>query len=159
MLYGLYTLDICDHKMSSPITTSHSAIVIYIVGSWTEVLSYSLSYGTLTFVISQGHTYNKHTILLINCSWRTTVIFKQSPLYSNVVFVQSLSCGRRFVTPWTAAHQAFLSFTTSQSFLKLMFPESVILFSHFILYCPPLLLPSVFPSLSWDSLGYLLTTS
>ena len=41
------------------------------------------------------------------------------------VVVQLLSCVQLFVTLWTAAHQASLSFTISQSLLKLMFIESV----------------------------------
>ena len=59
---------------------------------------------------------------------------------------QVLSCARLFVTPWTAAHQASLSFTISQSLLKLMSIESVIPCNHFILCHPLLLLPSIFPS-------------
>ena len=47
----------------------------------------------------------------------------------------------------TAARQAFLSFTISQSLLKLMFIELVMPSSHFILRCPLLLLPSIFPSI------------
>ena len=50
-----------------------------------------------------------------------------------------------FTTPWTAAHQASLSFTTSRSLLKLMSIESVMLSNHLILCHPLLLLPSVFP--------------
>ena len=49
------------------------------------------------------------------------------------------------VTPWTAAHQASLSFTFSQSLLKLMFIELVMSFNHLILCHPLLLLPSIFP--------------
>ena len=49
-----------------------------------------------------------------------------------------------FVTPWTAARQASLSFTISQSLLKLMSIESVMPVSHFILCHPILLLPSIF---------------
>ena len=49
--------------------------------------------------------------------------------------------------PWTAAHQSFLSFTISQSFLKLMSIESVMPSNHLILCHPLLLLPSVFPSI------------
>ena len=56
--------------------------------------------------------------------------------------VQSLSHISLFVTPWTAARQAFLSITSSQSLLKLMSIESVILSNH-----PLLLLPSIFPSI------------
>ena len=46
--------------------------------------------------------------------------------------VQSLSHVQLFVTPWTAAHQASLSFTNSQSLLKFMYIESVMPFSHLI---------------------------
>ena len=63
------------------------------------------------------------------------------------VVVQSLSHIQLFETPWTAACQASLSFTISQSLLKLMPVESVMLSNHLILCCPLLLLPSVFPSI------------
>ena len=59
----------------------------------------------------------------------------------------SLSHIQLFVTPWTAAHQASLSITNSQSLLKLMRIESVMPSNHLILCCPFLLLPSVFPSI------------
>ena len=49
--------------------------------------------------------------------------------------------------PWTAAHQASLSFTISQSLLKLMSRESVMLSNHLILCHPLLLLPLIFPSI------------
>ena len=61
--------------------------------------------------------------------------------------VQSLSRVRPFVTPWTAARQASLSITNSQSSLKLMSTESVIPSNHFILCHPLLLPPSIFPSM------------
>ena len=60
--------------------------------------------------------------------------------------VQLLSCVQLFVTPWTAARQASLSITNSQSLLKLMSLELVMPFNHLILCCPLLLLPSIFPS-------------
>ena len=50
-------------------------------------------------------------------------------------------------TPWTAACQASLSITNSQSLLKLMSIESVMPSNHLILCCPLLLLPSIFPSI------------
>ena len=62
---------------------------------------------------------------------------------SEVVFVQSLSHVWLFSTPWTAVHQAFLSFTISQSLLKLMSIVSVIP-SNLLILCHSLL-PSVFP--------------
>ena len=61
--------------------------------------------------------------------------------------VQSLSHVQLFVTPWTAACQAFLSITNSQSLLKLMSIESVMPSNHLILCHPLLLLPSIFPSI------------
>ena len=60
--------------------------------------------------------------------------------------VDSVRHVRLFVTPWTAAHQASLSFTISRSLLKLMSIESVMPSSHLIL-CLPLLPPSIFPSI------------
>ena len=54
---------------------------------------------------------------------------------------------RLYVTPETAAHQAPLSFTISQSLLKFMSIKSVMLSNHFILCHPLLLLPSIFPSI------------
>ena len=52
-----------------------------------------------------------------------------------------------FATPWTAACQAFLSITNSQSLLKLMPIESVMPSNHLILCRPLLLPPSIFPSI------------
>ena len=61
--------------------------------------------------------------------------------------VQLLSRVRLFATPWTAAHQASLCITNSQSLLKLMSVESVIPSNHLI-FCRPLVLPpSIFPSI------------
>ena len=61
--------------------------------------------------------------------------------------VQSLSRVQLFATPWTAACQASLSITNSQSLPKLMSIESVMPSNHFILCRAPLLLPSIFSSI------------
>ena len=61
--------------------------------------------------------------------------------------VQSLSRVWLFATPWTAARQASLSITNSQSLPKLMSIKSVMPTNHFILCHPLLLLPSIFPSI------------
>ena len=66
---------------------------------------------------------------------------------NRVVVVQSLSHVQLFVTSWTAAYQASLSFTVSLSLLKLMSIESVMPSNHLILCRPLLLLPSIFPSI------------
>ena len=63
------------------------------------------------------------------------------------ISVQSLSCVRLFVTPWTAAHQASLSITNSRSLPKPMSIELVMPSNHLILCHALLLLPSIFPSI------------
>ena len=67
--------------------------------------------------------------------------------FSLVVVVQLLSRVRLFVTPWTTASQSPLSFTISWSLFKFMSTELVMLSNHTILCRPPLLLPSIFPSI------------
>ena len=62
----------------------------------------------------------------------------QSVQFSRVLF---------FATPWTAACQASLSITNSQSLLKLLSIASVMPSNHLILSCPLLLPPSIFPSI------------
>ena len=66
-------------------------------------------------------------------------------LYLTFVVVPSLSCILLFVTSWTAALQAPLSSTISESLLKFISIELVMPFNHLILCHPFLLLPSVFP--------------
>ena len=61
--------------------------------------------------------------------------------------VQSLSHDLLFVTPWTAARQAYLSLTISWCLLKLVSIESVMPSNHLFLCCPFLLLPSIFLSI------------
>ena len=61
--------------------------------------------------------------------------------------VQSLSCVQLFATPGTAACQASLSITNSQSLLKLMSIELAMRSNHLIFCHPLLLLPSIFPSI------------
>ena len=57
------------------------------------------------------------------------------------------SCVQLFAPLWTAARQASLSITNSQSLLKLMSIELVMPSNHLLLCCPLLLLPSIFPSI------------
>ena len=62
------------------------------------------------------------------------------------LLVQLLSCIWLFATPWTAARHSSLSFTISQSLLRLMSIESVMSSPHLFLCRPLLLLPSSFPA-------------
>ena len=68
-------------------------------------------------------------------------------LFLTFVEVQSLSPVQLFATPWTAAHQASLSFTISLNLLKLMSIELLMPSSHLVLCCPLLFLPSIFPNI------------
>ena len=61
--------------------------------------------------------------------------------FSSVVQSVVTLCG-----PWTAAHQASLSFTNARSLLKLMSIASVMSSNYLIVGCPLFLLPSIFPS-------------
>ena len=69
-----------------------------------------------------------------------------SGLYNMIVVVQSLNSVQLFVTLWTAAHKASLSFTISRRLLKLMSIELVMSPNHLVLCCHLLLLQSIFPS-------------
>ena len=90
-------------------------------------------------------TMNFWVLLYVASSW-------QEPKNISVVSVQFISVQllshvQLFATPWTAACQASLSITNSQSLLRLMFIELVMSSNHLILCRPLLLLPSIFPSI------------
>ena len=68
-------------------------------------------------------------------------------IHNTTSSIQSLSHVWFFVIQWTAARQASLSITNSQSLLKLTSMESVMPSNHLILCCPLLLPPSIFPSI------------
>ena len=63
------------------------------------------------------------------------------------VYAQPLGRVQLFATPWTAACQASVSFTISRSLLRLTSVDLMMPSNHFILCCPLLLLPSIFPSI------------
>ena len=68
-------------------------------------------------------------------------------IYFSFSSVESLSCVQLFVTPWTAALQACLCITNSQSLFKLISIESLMPSNKLILCCPLLLSSSIFPSI------------
>ena len=94
---------------------------------------------TVWSMVSQrvGHDWGPFTLYL--------EILKSRSDYQ--VQVQLLSHVWLVVTPWTAARQASLSITNSQSLLKLMSIELVMPSNHLILCHPLLLPPSIFPSI------------
>ena len=92
----------------------------------------------------------------IRHDWMTSLIhfckLRVSDLRIMQICLSSVQFSRSVVSDslWshgTAAHQASLSITNSQSLLKLMSMESVMPSNHLILYCPLLLPPSIFPSI------------
>ena len=96
---------------------------------------------------------NKHTACAQSCAWKrrlnlmVTTFSCVNHASCFVVVVQSPSHVQLFATPWTTACHAFLSLTISQSLPKFMSIASVMPFSHFILWHPVFLLPSIFPSI------------
>ena len=78
-----------------------------------------------------------HSTSFVSVSWvqrmATFIHLYREKSFSSV---QSLSCVQIFATAWTAAHQASLSITNSQSLLKLISTESVMPSNHFILCLP-----------------------
>ena len=74
-----------------------------------------------------------------------------------VIVVQSLSHVQLFATPWTETRQGPLSFTISQSLLKFMSIESMMLSNHLILCCPSSP-PEPFPASAQETHGKSLVT-
>ena len=99
--------------------------------------------------------FSTEKFVMIDCSsapWKPKVWNKEAfkgfkGLLAQFSSVQSLSCVQLFATSWIAACQASLSFTVSQSLLKLMCIESVMPSNQLVLCLPHLLLPSIFPSI------------
>ena len=105
------------------------------------------------YTVEYSSTIKKNEIRLFAASWMDLEIIilsevSQKEKYYMISFIssiQSLSHVQLFVTPWTAACQAFLFFAISWSLLKPMLIEPVMP-SNYLILCCPLLLPSIFPS-------------
>ena len=112
-----------------------------------ESLSHVWFFATLWTVahqapLSMNSPGNNIRVVAISFSRRSS-----QPRDQTLRSVQSLSCVWLFATPWTAAHQASLSLTNSQSLSKLMSIESVMPSNHLLLCHPLLIPPSIFPSI------------
>ena len=94
------------------------------------------------FIWSGAEITSYNAIVSFSVTW-SLFSWGQLYMFSSVQFssVQSLSCVWLYVTPWTAAHQASLSITNSQSLPILVSIELVMPSSHLILCHPLLLLP------------------
>ena len=88
---------------------------------------------------------NNSTMINVKASMRGTPFWGNSSVQFSSM--QPLSHVWLFATPWTAARQAFLSVTNSQSLLKLK-SIKLVMPSNYFIFCRPLLLPSsIFPSI------------
>ena len=94
----------------------------------------------------QANTYILTTIYIWYCSFFIIGTFLSFMNFTFVV-VQSLSCISLFATSQTAAWQASLPFTISQSLLKFISIEKMMPSNHLILCSTLLLMPSIFPSI------------
>ena len=126
----------------------HFATLWTIVGQ--ASLSFTISRSLLNLmsielVMPSNHLILCHPLRLPSIFPSIRVFSSESVLH--ISSVQSLSLVQLFATPWTAAHQASLSITSSRNLLKLMSIKSVISSNSLILCHPLLLLPSVFPSI------------
>ena len=98
------------------------------------------------FILGPITCLDYHSIKILKSNWLTLpTFFFFCSIFSQFSSVQSLIRVQLFATPWTAACQASLSITNSQSLLKLMSTESVMPSNHLILCHPLLLPPSIFP--------------
>ena len=112
----------------------------FILGNWINIyIIFTVFYSLPLFLVSSVIFQSILTFLVLmqHLSYSIfSLLFSSGQLHSHVW---------PFAIPWTAAHQASLSFTNSRSLLKLMSIESVMPSNHLILCCPLLLPPSIFP--------------
>ena len=108
--------------------------ILYRARIWTQIYLTLSTHCGLTKLISS---------FLTSCS----TLYLDVVMWLSSTSVQSLSCVWLFVTPWTAARQASLSITNSQSLLKLMSIKSVMPSNHLILCRFLLPLLQSFPAL------------
>ena len=116
---------------------------------WSHVFLNNSQYRTIN---SSFHSCHKILSLVTMISLKMLLNELLNIMFSILIFlgnvvVQPFSPVQLIVTPWTVVHQASLSFTISQSLLKFMPVESVMLSNHLILWGPILFFPSIFPSI------------
>ena len=112
--------------------------MIYFLSSLPQLTIWNLFFILVPFSYTHTHT---HTHTHTSWFWRGQKPFSYLILSS----VQLLSHVQLFAAPWTAARQASLSITNSQSLLKLMSIKSAMPSNNLTLCHPLLFLPSIFP--------------
>ena len=134
-IWSLGQEDPLEEKMAT-----HSSTLAWKI-PWTEEACGLQSIG------SQRVRHNSNWACNLLLHWGSEFLPFSSVLTIQFSSVQSLTHVRLFVTPWTAARQASLSITSSQSLLKLMSIELVMPSNHLILCGPLFLLPSILSSI------------
>ena len=131
----------CEMSVSLPLTTE-----LEMSGSVSSVISLKKADLEIKAPVWTSLAWVWCMLLGSNRPWGPSDKLTSAWHYMGVA-VQLLSCVWLFATPWTAACQASLSITNSQSLLKLMSTESVMPSNHLTLCHPLLLRPSIFPSI------------
>ena len=135
-----WTCGVCDYFWASVCLSPSLEIFLL----WFSVILSLRFYFSMSYVWGSFHVYRSGSQVS-----ESNVFLSVSTPYSRTSFssVQILSHVQLFATPRTAAHQASLSITNSQSLLKLMSIEFVRPSNHLILPHPLLLLLSILPSI------------
>ena len=152
-----HPLILCPHTLYlsfvALVTVNHCVHIYVTVFFWcvpTPLSAGALKIGTISVLFTDVHHCQAHVWYSISIhglnTWMNSWVSRHA-LLSILLVVQSLSHVQLSATPWTAAHQALLSFTISWSLLKFISIESVMPSSPLILCCSLLLLPSIFPSI------------
>ena len=111
--------------------TAARQVSLSITNSWSLLKLMSIE-----LVMPSNHLILCRLLLLLPSIFPSIRVFPNESVL-HISSAQSLSLVQLFSTPWTAAHQASLSITNSQSLLKLMSIESVLEFQEFQLQHQP----------------------
>ena len=136
-----YVLHTCEVKVAQSYPTLCNTMDCTVLGI---LQARTLGWIAYTFSSGSSHPRNWTRLSCVAGRFFTNLAIRKTPLH---IFssVESLSCVQLIATPWTAACQASLSITNSQTLPKLTSTESVMPSNHLIVYHP--LLPSIFPSI------------
>ena len=163
------TWRIPDYPSTFISTTQHGLHAVVVLKTFCSPLSPDtapFAWNSLTMPLLPGivwlylflsHTHSYPVWLLPKDQAQLSLIFIHSIniywLYASFQFSSVAHLRLSLCDPWTAACQASLFITNSQSLFKLMTIESVMPSNHLILCCSLLLLPSIFPSIRVFSNG------
>ena len=134
-----------QHVLLCDFIRSHFTVIRHTSG-YIPVTRSALSLPQLESKLQEGRDATYFSLRIV--SWNPVKSLAYYSLHSIKSLLLLFRCCHvwLFLSPWTRACQAFLSFTVSWSLLKHMSIESVMPSNHLILCHPLLLLPSIFPN-------------